>query len=211
MKCICGGPDFEVSTSGITVSGARPVRAMPKGVAQWAPLINQSAYRHGVPPALIAGHMSQESGGNANAVAPDGGLGLMQLMPQTARTLYGDPDITQAMIMRPEINIDLGATYIAQNLRRYGSNVVNAIAAYNAGSAHCGTWSGNPNGSVWGLVEAPGYTSSVIAFTNAALDAGFSWTPSNPSGGVGSTVAKVIGGIILGTIFGVAVAWVRRA
>ena len=72
--------------------------------------------------ALIAA----ESGFNPVAVSPDGAIGLMQLMPVTARE-YGEADLCD-----PVANLAAGTAHFARLLRQY-RNISHALAAYNAG------------------------------------------------------------------------------
>lgn len=87
--------------------------------------------------ALLRAMVGQESGGNPNAVSPKGALGMMQLMPGTARDLGVDPN-------NPAQNVEGGSRYMHQLLSHYsGDGALNqtgdirplaeALAAYNAG------------------------------------------------------------------------------
>lgn len=84
------------------------------------------ANKHGVEPSLVVAVLKQESQGKVNAVSHKGARGPMQLMPKTAEHL-GVSNIND-----PEENIDAGAKYIAQLMKRFGSQDL-ALAAYNAG------------------------------------------------------------------------------
>lgn len=94
---------------------------------RWGPLVQRYAAQYGVDPELVLAVISHESGGNPNARSPAGAVGLMQLMPATAREM-GVTDRTD-----PEQNIRGGIRYLRQQLDRFGGNVTLALAAYNAG------------------------------------------------------------------------------
>lgn len=85
--------------------------------------------KHGVDPALILAIMSQESAGKTTAVSNKGASGLMQLMPETAKSL-GVTDIFNV-----EQNVDAGAKYLSEQLQATGGDVAKALANYNAGPA----------------------------------------------------------------------------
>lgn len=84
------------------------------------------ANKHGIEPSLVVAVLKQESQGKVSAVSHKGARGPMQLMPKTAEHL-GVNNISD-----PEENIDAGAKYIAQLMKRFGSQDL-ALAAYNAG------------------------------------------------------------------------------
>jgi soluble lytic murein transglycosylase-like protein len=94
---------------------------------KFAPLVLAAADAHGLPVALLQAIIEVESNFNAAAVSPQGALGLMQLMPQTARYLRVDD------ARDPAANIDGGARYLKELLSRFGNDLPLALAAYNAG------------------------------------------------------------------------------
>lgn len=97
------------------------------GHTRYDDLIRQQASEKGLSPDLVRAVIQAESGFNPHAISPKGAMGLMQLMPATARELgVSDP-------FQPEENIRGGVTYLARLLARYDQNVELALAAYNAG------------------------------------------------------------------------------
>ena len=89
-------------------------------------IIAKAASHYSLSPDLVEAVAWQESRFRVGAISPKGAVGLMQLMPGTARALGVDPhDVSQ--------NVHGGAAYLGQMLSRYGGNVELALAAYNAG------------------------------------------------------------------------------
>ncbi|MGD9581045.1 MAG: lytic transglycosylase domain-containing protein [Vampirovibrionia bacterium] len=101
-------------------------------------LIQSNAKKYGVDPKLVNAVIKNESGYNANACSSQGALGLMQLMPDTARSL-GVTDLTD-----PAQNVEAGTKYLGQLLSQYNGNVVLALAAYNAGPGAVNSNNGVP-------------------------------------------------------------------
>ncbi len=93
---------------------------------QYAPLINAAAQQYGISPALVEAVMWQESRYNHRAVSSAGAIGLMQLMPGTARNLGVNPH-------DPWQNVFGGAAYLRKQLDLFNNNLPFALAAYNAG------------------------------------------------------------------------------
>ncbi|MGD0498944.1 MAG: lytic transglycosylase domain-containing protein [Bryobacteraceae bacterium] len=89
--------------------------------------VERIAAEQSVPPELIHSVIQIESGYNPYAVSPKGALGLMQLIPSTARR-FGVADVFD-----PAENIQGGARYLKYLLDLYRGNRVLALAAYNAG------------------------------------------------------------------------------
>ena len=89
----------------------------------------------------------QESGFMADARSGVGAMGLMQLMPATAKETarrYGIPLASPQQALNPNVNIQLGAAYLSQVYGQFGGNRILASAAYNAGPTRVRQWlSGN--------------------------------------------------------------------
>ena len=94
-------------------------------VLQWENEILAVSNKYNIEPAVIAAVIEQESGGDPNALSRTGAIGLMQLMPATARGLGVNP-------FDPGENIEGGAKYLSIQLKRFGDLKL-ALAAYNAG------------------------------------------------------------------------------
>jgi soluble lytic murein transglycosylase-like protein len=107
----------------------RATRPLPAGAAdRFEHLVQQHARRQRLRPALVRAVIQVESGFNARARSPKGAMGLMQLMPATARELGVDDPYD------PNENIRGGTAYLRQLLDRYDGDEELALAAYNAGA-----------------------------------------------------------------------------
>jgi soluble lytic murein transglycosylase-like protein len=110
-----------------------------------------AADRYKLSPLLIDAVARQESGYRINAVSPVGAIGVMQLMPGTARMLGVDP-------RDPHANIDGGARYLRHLLDRFGGDLALALAAYNAGPARVERARGVPR-----IAETQNYVAKILA------------------------------------------------
>ncbi|HEY4968377.1 MAG TPA: lytic transglycosylase domain-containing protein [Steroidobacteraceae bacterium] len=95
--------------------------------AQFEGLISGAAKAATIQAALVRAVIVVESGFNPRAVSKKGAIGLMQLLPATAKR-YGVKNIYD-----PEQNVRAGAHYLSDLLARFDSNLELALAAYNAG------------------------------------------------------------------------------
>ena len=110
------------------------------------PVINLPSFAgSGTPPPqpLVLGLIRQESEFDAYAVSSAGALGIMQVMPATARVqarAAGLPFRADALVGDTDYSIRLGMSEIASHLVRYGGSLPLAIAAYNAGPGNATRW-----------------------------------------------------------------------
>ncbi len=97
-----------------------------------------------VEPAFVLGLIRQESAFNAQAVSPAGAMGLMQLMPDTARQIGKQIKVAkfkdERLTADPKFNITLGRAYLDKLVDRFGGSYVLATAAYNAGPNRVRQW-----------------------------------------------------------------------
>lgn len=96
--------------------------------AEWGAALARYAALQGIDPSLVRAVVAAESGGASEAVSRAGAVGLMQLMPATARMLDVDP-------YDPLDNLRGGIAYLADLVKSYG-DVRLALVAYNAGPSH---------------------------------------------------------------------------
>jgi soluble lytic murein transglycosylase-like protein len=124
-------PPARVAAAVVPVAAAAPRPVEPKV------LLHDAAVKYALPPKFVESVAKVESALKQNAVSPKGAIGVMQLMPATAKALDADPNIT-------EQNIDAGTHLLRELLIKYDGDVVKALAAYNAGTGAVDKYQGLP-------------------------------------------------------------------
>ncbi|RNC67642.1 MAG: outer membrane protein assembly factor BamD [Desulfuromonadales bacterium] len=133
--------------------GEPPRRIDTDSLTQWGIIyprgfrdsVSELAAEQRVSEELVYALIKAESSFNPTAVSPVGAIGLMQLMPATAKAVAngnGKNGVTQRLT-EPEFNIKLGIRHLKDLLKQYKGNVVSAVAAYNAGSTPVDRWRKN--------------------------------------------------------------------
>ena len=124
--------------------------------SQYDGLVQATAQRYGLDPALLHGLIQQESGFDPTAGSPAGAQGLCQLMPGTAASL----GVTNPL--DPAQSIDGGARYLKSQLDAFGGDPSLALAAYNAGPGAVHRYGGVPP-----YAETQAYVQKVLGYANA--------------------------------------------
>jgi soluble lytic murein transglycosylase-like protein len=144
VEALAPGPESLAPTSPLPSGAVPDARAVPD--AGTAPIgtpqemAGIAAKKYSLPESFVRSVMKAESGFQPAALSPKGAIGLMQLMPATAKTLGVDPH-------DPSQNADGGAKYLRELLAKYEDDpdqVLLALAAYNAGPAAVARFHGVP-------------------------------------------------------------------
>lgn len=118
----------------------------------------------------------QESAWNPKAGSPVGARGLMQIMPGTAThtvSMFSIPGFSgPSQLLDPEMNINIGTSYLQYVYQQFGNNRILASAAYNAGPGRVRTWRGNSGGRIDAVAfvesipfsETRGYVKNVLSY-----------------------------------------------
>lgn len=142
-------------------------------------IFEKAAQTYGVDVELLKAMAKAESDFDPNATSRSGAMGIMQLMPGTAKEL-GVADAYD-----PEQNIMGGAKYIASLLEKYDGNVSYALAAYNAGSGNVDKYDGIPP-----FEETQNYVTKILGYLkNGGVEIPDQW--SNVSGKTSGSDAAI--------------------
>ena len=141
--------------------GQAPQREIPRRVAdrvmEYSGHLFKYGAEQGVDPALIAALITVESAANPNAYGAAGEIGLMQVLPSTAKWINR---VEPESLYDPAVNIQTGTAYLRYCIDRKGGNVTAGICGYNYGPDRVSV--------VGGLIQAPesvkAYARNVLSF-----------------------------------------------
>jgi len=105
-------------------------------------IVSQHTSSAGIDECITYALIRAESNFLPTARSPVGALGLMQLMPATAREIarnLGDT-VSSAQLTNPEVNVRIGTLHLKYLIKSFNGNLVSAVAAYNAGSTPVRRW-----------------------------------------------------------------------
>lgn len=135
---------------------ARPLPSS-SALQRWRDHIKAAAEKYRLPEALLFAVMAVESNFDQKALSEKGAVGLMQLMPGTAKEMY----VSDAW--DPVQNIEGGARYLRVLANQYGGDMVKTLAAYNAGPDAVR----RAGGAVPSIPETQEYVRKVVALYQA--------------------------------------------
>lgn len=128
-------------------------------------IVSEKADKYKIDPSLVHAVIKVESNGNTQAVSRKGAMGLMQLMPSTAR------DLGVVNPFDPEENIDGGVRYLRYLIDKFNGDLTLALAAYNAGPKKV-----EKTGNVPHIPETKHYVKKVMSLYKGNIS-----IPSGPS------------------------------
>lgn len=196
---------FKNVLDGIKPSGSAETQSLSGTVTKLDAIFKKAASTYGVSEKILKAVAKQESDFNLTAVSKAGAMGVMQLMPATAKEL-GVVDPFDA-----EQNIMGGAKLLAQNLKQFGGDLKLALAAYNAGPGAVKKYDGIPP-----YKETQNYVKNIMADLegDANIDISSILSTESVTGtdfiGEGSTIGELktllstlgLGGASGGNMFG---------
>ena len=196
---------FKNVLDGIKPSGTAETQSLSGAASKLDAIFKKAASTYGVSEKILKAVAKQESDFNLTAVSKAGAMGVMQLMPATAKELgVADP-------FDAEQNIMGGAKLLAQNLKQFGGDLKLALAAYNAGPGAVKKYDGIPP-----YKETQNYVKNIMADLegDANIDISSILSTESVTGtdfiGEGSTIGELktllstlgLGGASGGNMFG---------
>lgn len=147
------GANFNELTNAIQAQTSAPsIREAKASKPQILNIVSQISKKYDIDEKLVKAVIKQESGFNSKAKSKAGAMGLMQLMPATAKHLgVKDP-------YNPIQNVEGGVKYLKSMINKYHGNIILALAAYNAGSGAVDKY-----GAVPPYTETQNYVKNILA------------------------------------------------
>jgi soluble lytic murein transglycosylase-like protein len=140
----------------VIVGRGKPSVRVRRSAESWEEHIQAAAKKYRLPVALLKAVMAVESNFDPEAVSEKGAVGLMQLMPRTAREMYVSDSYD------PVQNIEGGARYLRILANQYEGDMVKTLAAYNAGPEAVR----RSGGAIPDIPETREYVRKVVALYN---------------------------------------------
>ena len=135
--------EARAAIAGAHLSDARRISMLSGAPVDLAKIIVAAARQHSVDARLLAAVALRESNFRVRAVSPVGALGVMQLMPRTAREIAPAAGIASSdarALTTVPTNVRLGTTLLRRLIDRYDGSQAKALAAYNAGEDAVAKW-----------------------------------------------------------------------
>jgi len=129
--------------------------------------------RSGIDPLVLHALIRQESQFQSDILSPAGAVGLMQLMPRTAAEVARKekmPKPHRTDLLRPTVNVRLGAAHLSALVKGYGGDYFRAVAAYNAGEAAVDRWWKPSNGDPAAFLEGISYKETRLYLRHVFLN-----------------------------------------
>lgn len=135
-----------------SLPGLIPEKSPSVKDGDWRSRISDLAEKYGVDENLVRAVIRMESGGKTDALSSKGAMGIMQLMPATAKMLgVEDP-------YDPVQNLEGGIKYLSQMSDKYDGDLEKTLAAYNAGPGRVDSYGGIPP-----FAETQHYVKTILA------------------------------------------------
>jgi len=149
------------------------IQKAEKRLTDYHQIIDNKSRKYNLKPSIVKAVIKIESNWDSKAVSKKGAMGLMQLMPATAR----DMDVRNPF--DPEENIEGGTRYLKYLLDKFNGDLTLALAAYNAGPKNIERFGGIPP-----IPETRQYLESVLSLHNN--------TPTQPRGNKPEVMYKIL-------------------
>ncbi|MDR2200407.1 MAG: lytic transglycosylase domain-containing protein [Deltaproteobacteria bacterium] len=144
----------------VVVSGVKGKPSFDRKARNYEEIIQEAATENSVSPALVRAVIQAESNFNPQAVSPQGAVGLMQILPSTARSMgFHSPQ-------SPRENVRAGARYLKILLKEFGDEEALAVAAYNCGPDNVRRY----GGQMPPFTETRVFVSQVMEYYQSHLD-----------------------------------------
>lgn len=127
-------------------------------------LIVKYSVEYNLEPELISGLINAESGYNKDAVSSQGAVGLMQVLPSTAKEVANKLELKDYSLNNPQDNILIGCYYLSYLMDYYDGDVVYALSAYNAGLNNVKFWQFGGDVEKIPVIQTKNYVKKILRY-----------------------------------------------